>query len=80
MLLLALNGGLWGDLNVVYQISQSSQCRVYVWNKNNNYIMVKVRDEINGNTLHIVYGNNHFEPTNYVIKQIVSFDCQHQNM
>jgi hypothetical protein len=64
-----LNNGLWGGLIVIYWISHYLQCPIYVWNKNNDYIMVKVRDEMNGNTLHIVYGNNHFEPTNNVIKQ-----------
>jgi hypothetical protein len=69
MSLSALNGGLWGNLIVVYWISHYLQRPIYVWNKNNGYIMGKVWDEINGNTLHIVYGNNHFEPTNSVIKQ-----------
>jgi hypothetical protein len=69
MSLSALNGGLWGYLIAIYWISHYLQRLIYVWNKNNNYKMVKVWDKINGNTLHIVYGKNHFEPTNNVIKQ-----------
>jgi hypothetical protein len=42
--------------------------------------MVKVWDENNVNTLHNVYGNNHFEPTDTCYQIEVSFNCQSQNM
>jgi hypothetical protein len=45
----------------------------------NSRIMVKVRNESNGNTLHIVYRNNHFEPIDTCYQIIVSFNCQNQN-
>jgi hypothetical protein len=42
--------------------------------------MVKVWNKNNGNTLHIVYENNHFEPTYTCYETLVSFDCQNENM
>ncbi len=42
--------------------------------------MIKVRNESNGNTLHIVYKNNHFEFINTCYQIIVSFNWQNQNM
>jgi len=61
MSLAASNGGLWGDFTAIYWISQYLQQSIYVWNKNNGQIMVKVGDNMNGITLNIVYGNDHFE-------------------
>jgi hypothetical protein len=54
------------------------QCPIYVWNKNKGCIIVKVQDENSGNTLHIVYGNIHFELADTCCQIIVSFDCQNQ--
>jgi hypothetical protein len=76
MSLLALNGGLWGDFIVFCWISHYLQCPIYVWNKNNGCIIVKIQDENNGNTSHIVYKNNHFEPTYTCYQTIVFFNCQ----
>jgi hypothetical protein len=42
--------------------------------------MVKVRNESNGNTLHIVYENNHFELVDTCYQIVVYFDYQDQNM
>jgi len=42
--------------------------------------MVKVWNESSGNTLHIVYTNNHFEPPYTCYETLISFDCQNQNM
>ncbi len=54
MSLLTLNGGLWGDFIVVCWILHYLQCPIYVWNKNNSRIIVKIQDKSSGNTLHIV--------------------------
>jgi hypothetical protein len=59
MSLATSNGGLWGDFTTIYLISQYLQQPIYVWNKNNGQIMVKVGDNMNGITLNIVYGNDH---------------------
>jgi hypothetical protein len=40
--LLVLDGGLWGDFIAIYCISHYLQCPIYVWNKSNGHIMVKV--------------------------------------
>jgi hypothetical protein len=62
MSILPTNGGLWGDFIVVFWISKYLQCPIHVWNKNNGRIMSKVGNEYNSEILHVVYGNNHFEP------------------
>ncbi len=81
MSLSTLNGRLWGDLTIVYWISHYLQCPIYVWNKNNKHITVKVWNETNiGNTLCIVYGNNHFELANTCYQIIVYFDFQDKKM
>ncbi len=54
------------------------QCQIYVWNKNKSCIKVKVQNKNDGNTLHIVYGNNHFELADTFYQIIVSFDFQNQ--
>jgi hypothetical protein len=63
MSILVTNGGLWGD-SVVFWISKYLQHPFHVWNKNNGQIMSKVGNEYNDEILHIVYGNDHFEPAN----------------
>jgi hypothetical protein len=61
MSLTTSNGGLWDDFTTIYWISQYLQQPIYVWNKNNGKIMVKVGDNMNDITLNIVYGNDHSE-------------------
>jgi hypothetical protein len=41
----ALDGGLWGDFITIYWISKYLDCSIYVWNKRNDQIMVKVEQE-----------------------------------
>jgi hypothetical protein len=36
------------------------QHQIYVWNKNNGQILVKVRDQYDVSILNIIYRNNHF--------------------
>jgi hypothetical protein len=50
-----------------------------VWGDNSR-IMVKVWKKSNGNTLRIVYRNNHFEPIDTCFQIPVSFNCQNKNM
>jgi hypothetical protein len=59
--ILATNGGLWGDFTTIFWISKHLEHPIHVWNTNNGWILSKVRNEYNSETLHIVYGNNHFE-------------------
>jgi hypothetical protein len=42
--------------------------------------MVKVWNKNSGNTLHIVYENNNFEPTYTCYETLDSFDCQNKNI
>jgi hypothetical protein len=58
------NGGLWGDFIVMFWISIYLQHSIHVWNKSNGRIMSKLKgNEYNTEILHIIYGNNHYEPT-----------------
>jgi hypothetical protein len=75
MSLSTLNGELWGDFIDVYWISHYLKHVIHVWNKNNDHIMVEIQDETNGNMLHIVYGNNHFELVDTFYQTLVSFIC-----
>jgi hypothetical protein len=42
--------------------------------------MVEVQNESSGNTLHIMYENNHFELADTCYQIVVYFDYQNQNM
>ncbi len=45
MSIYAINGGLWCDFNVVYQILRYLECPIHVWNKNNRQIMANIGDQ-----------------------------------
>jgi hypothetical protein len=73
MSLIASNGGLWGDFTTIYWISQYLQQPIYVWNRNNGQIMVKVGDNMNGMYMEMIILNL----LNFMTQQLV---CNHQIM
>jgi hypothetical protein len=82
MSILATNGGLWGDFSLVFCIEIFATCPFHVWNKNNGRIMSKWANEYNTESLHIVYENNHFEPTdvhNEIADAVNVYNCNVNN-
>jgi hypothetical protein len=50
----------------------------HVWNKSNGRTMSKVGNEYNTEILHVVYGNNHFEPPtmhNQIANVVNVYNC-----
>jgi hypothetical protein len=67
MLIYVFNGGLWGDFPTICWIMECLQQPINVWNKDNGWLMIKVGSQNTHKTYNIVYGNNHFEPCQYLL-------------
>jgi hypothetical protein len=67
----------------MFWIPKYLQRLIHVWNKSNGRIMSKlVGNEYNTKILHIVYGNNHFEPTimhNQIAIVVNVYNCNINN-
>jgi hypothetical protein len=67
----------------MFWISKYLQRSIHVWNKSNGRIMSKLGwNEYNTEILHIVYGNNHFEPTtmhNQIFNVVNVYNCNENN-
>jgi hypothetical protein len=58
MLIYFLNGGLKGDLPTIFWIMECLQQPIHVWNKEIDWLMIKVGSQNTYKTYNIVYGNN----------------------
>jgi hypothetical protein len=61
----ACDGGLWGDFTTIFWLSQYLQHPIYIWNKTNAQIMMKVGNDYETQILNIIYDNSHFELVEY---------------
>jgi len=52
--ILAIHGGLWGDFIIIYWIYEYLHCSIHIWNKNNGWTVVKIKQE-NTSTPLILY-------------------------
>jgi hypothetical protein len=59
------DGGLWGDFTTTFWLSQYLQCPIYIWNKKNAQIMMKVGNDYETQILNIIYDNSQFELVEY---------------
>ncbi len=59
--ILAIHGELWGDFNIIYWISEYLHCSIHVWNKNDGWTMVKIKQENTSTPLILYMGTKHFE-------------------
>jgi hypothetical protein len=57
-----VRGGLWGDFTAIKWIANYFKKPIYVWSIASGQIIAKERCEFELEPLHIVFGNNHFEP------------------
>jgi hypothetical protein len=69
----AIDGYVWGDFIMIFQISQYLQRPIFVWCKTSIWIMMKCGEEYNPIVwMHLVFGNQDFDP----IETIISFSLQ----